>query len=68
MAADTAVELAACGGDDYQLCFTAPAAAVEQVRQLGFTPIGKLVEGEPQVRCSYHGNPWVAQSPGYRHF
>ncbi|AWF82753.1 thiamine-phosphate kinase [Microbulbifer sp. A4B17] len=68
LAADTAVELAACGGDDYQLCFTAPAAAVDQVRQLGFTPIGKLVEGEPQVRCSYHGNPWVAQSPGYRHF
>ncbi|WP_444928542.1 thiamine-phosphate kinase [Microbulbifer sp. SSSA002] len=68
LAADSAVELAACGGDDYQLCFTAPAAAAEQIRQLGLTPIGRLVEGEPQVRCSYRGRPWIAQSPGYRHF
>ncbi|MCO1333596.1 thiamine-phosphate kinase [Microbulbifer sp. OS29] len=70
LAADNAIELAACGGDDYQLCFTVPEAAAGQINQLDLAavPIGRLVQGEPQVRCSYRGRPWVAPSPGYRHF
>ena len=63
----------ATGGDDYELCFTAPVSVRESVTEaaervgVAVTCIGRMVEGsgaDPQVE----GKPWQAARVGYRHF
>jgi thiamine-monophosphate kinase len=61
------------GGDDYELCFTAPpsqAEAVEAALEASGTllrRIGQLVPGE-SVMCRRGGEPYVPDVRGYRHF
>jgi thiamine-monophosphate kinase len=71
--AERAVDFALGGGDDYELCFTAPreraaavAAALEQ-SATPFTRIGELVAGN-EVVCCRGGRPVALSVSGYTHF
>jgi thiamine-monophosphate kinase len=61
------------GGDDYELCFTAPPSRAEEIeRALGgtgtsVTRVGQLVPGQ-EVVCRRDGEPYKPKSRGYRHF
>jgi thiamine-monophosphate kinase len=61
------------GGDDYELCFTAPpsrAAEVEAALEAAGTPvrrIGQLVAGQ-NVVCRRDGESYEPALRGYRHF
>lgn len=80
LAGEGALELAATGGDDYQLCFTAPPSRAGEVAERcaahGARPvrIGTLVarprgtQERARVRCLLDGEEWLAKQPGYRHF
>ncbi|WP_237067010.1 thiamine-phosphate kinase [Microbulbifer guangxiensis] len=72
LAGTQARELAATGGDDYQLCFTVPAARVAELEQMdtGAVRIGTLVDaaGEPRVLARRHGQSWAPKHAGYQHF
>lgn len=73
-AGDTLRGEQACGGDDYELCFTAPAAARAQVVQAGeaaglaVTRIGRIVEGQGVAAVDRDGAPWHPPRSGYAHF
>lgn len=67
-------QLTASGGDDYELCFTAPVAMRGRIRELtdasdlAVTPIGCIaVHGGVQTRRA-DGAAWHPDSPGYAHF
>jgi thiamine-monophosphate kinase len=61
------------GGDDYELCFTAPPSRAEEVEaalEAAGTPvrrIGQLVAGQTAV-CRRDGEPFTPNVRGYRHF
>jgi thiamine-monophosphate kinase len=61
------------GGDDYELCFTAPPSRAEEVEaalEAAGTPlrrIGQLVAGQTVV-CRRDGEPFTPTVHGYRHF
>mgnify|MGYP005810327841 CR=1 FL=1 len=67
-------ELAAAGGDDYELCFTCPAARVaaleEAAAALGVpvTRIGVMRAGEGVVIRDPDGHERTPAATGYRHF
>jgi thiamine-monophosphate kinase len=69
----TALAYALAGGDDYELCFTAPPSRAQQIEAAlegtGATPkrIGQLVEGR-EVVCTRDGEPFDPPTSGYRHF
>ncbi len=73
---DEAARLAlqAGGGDDYELCFTAPVDAREQIAALAsrlglhVTRIGRIVEGEGVQPLRSDGQPWSPPRQGYDHF
>jgi thiamine-monophosphate kinase len=64
---------ALAGGDDYELCFTAPPSRAEEIeRALGgtgtpATRVGQLMPGQ-EVVCRRDGEPYKPPSLGYRHF
>jgi len=67
-------ELQLGGGDDYELCFTAPAANALEIEQalaaleLPATVIGQ-VEAEPGLRLlTPEGGAWSPPATGYQHF
>ena len=66
--------LQATGGDDYELCFTTPAAMrgdVEQaarVADVEIARIGRVVEGEGVVALDAGGKRWFPPRGGYMHF
>lgn len=66
-------ELALSGGDDYELCFTAPRkqrdeiAALSTYLSLPLTRIGSI-EAEPGLRLRAQGRPYTPQRGGYEHF
>ncbi len=66
--------LALCGGDDYELCFTAPAdrrAGVETIAarlELPLTRIGKIVAGKGAIVHDAQGQPIAIEDGGYDHF
>lgn len=64
-AADKQASLALTGGDDYELCFTAAAEAVKELR--GITAIG-TVTASTQILCRLHGEIVEVDDSGYRHF
>lgn len=66
---DMALETAATGGDDYQLCFTVPEKYRQDVErlELPITAIGRMVD-EAGIRCFHNGQPWQTGATGYRHF
>lgn len=65
----------ATGGDDYELCFTAPAAhrdavtaALAATGDATATRIG-TIDTSNRVRAQRpDGEPWTAAAPGFRHF
>ncbi|GGA84810.1 thiamine-monophosphate kinase [Arenimonas soli] len=67
-------ELQLTGGDDYELCFTAPAARALEIEQalaaleLPATVVGQ-VEAEPGLRLlTPEGGAWTPPATGYQHF
>ena len=62
---DTAYRFAMTGGDDYELCFTAPADAVADMPDV--TAIGKVTEEQALV-CRRDGEFVEVDKSGYRHF
>jgi thiamine-monophosphate kinase len=66
--------LQAGGGDDYELCFTAPEAMRSKVenaaREAGVevARIGRVVAGEGVVVFDADGKPWTPPRKGYAHF
>lgn len=66
--------LQASGGDDYELCFTAPFSARTQIASVGErtdTPlirIGRIVAGEGVSALDAEGQQWMPQRIGYTHF
>jgi thiamine-monophosphate kinase len=66
--------LQATGGDDYELCFTAPPdrrAEIERIARETSTPvtrIGRIVAGSAVRALDADGNPWHPPAAGYEHF
>ena len=65
--------LQATGGDDYELCFTAPAHVRETVAALGSggaapTRIGEVVAGQGVTALRADGSTWQPRGGGYQHF
>ncbi|GHH55338.1 MULTISPECIES: thiamine-phosphate kinase [Gammaproteobacteria] len=71
---DERYALQCAGGDDYELCFTAPRQhrdAVEQAMLFADVPVarvGRIVEGEGVVVLDPAGRAWVPPRTGYQHF
>lgn len=71
--ADTAIECALTGGDDYELCFTVRPADEPRLRELAapwpvaVTRIGTIVPGAA-CRWHLHGQALVVPDSTYRHF
>jgi thiamine-monophosphate kinase len=72
---DAAVDLVLAGGDDYELAFTAPAAARAQVEAAGHasvtpvTRIGRIVAGAGVLRVlDAAGRPVTRSFAGWDHF
>ena len=57
--------LALTGGDDYELCFTAPTEAVTDIADI--TRIG-TVTASPELVCRLQGDVVEVDASGYRHF
>jgi len=62
---DSATRFALTGGDDYELCFTAPAEAVAGIENI--TAIGTVTENHELV-CRNAGEIVEVDVSGYRHF
>jgi len=62
---DSATQFALTGGDDYELCFTAPADAVAGIENI--TAIGTVTEN-PELVCRSAGEIVEVDVSGYRHF
>ena len=64
----------AVGGDDYELCFSAPVAARERIDalaaslQLRFTRIGRILPGTGVRAVDAQGKEWRPSRHGYQHF
>jgi thiamine-monophosphate kinase len=70
----TALHFALSGGDDYELCFTVPAARLAEVQAglarlgCGATKIGRIVEGEGVRVRAADGSSLATDRPGWEHF
>jgi len=66
--------LQATGGDDYELCFTTPAAMQTEVERAAraadveIARIGRVVEGEGVAALDAGGKRWFPPRGGYAHF
>ncbi|MFC3551538.1 thiamine-phosphate kinase [Lysobacter cavernae] len=66
--------LQATGGDDYELCFIAPTAALEAIERIAratatpITWIGRIVAGEGVRVFDADGAEWQPPRHGYEHF
>ncbi|QOY63138.1 thiamine-phosphate kinase [Lysobacter sp. H21R4] len=73
-AADDRRTLQASGGDDYELCFTAPPSARAQVEALklqsgtALTRIGRMVAGTQVAGVDADDAPWEPERTGWVHF
>ncbi|MEE4161705.1 MAG: thiamine-phosphate kinase [Woeseiaceae bacterium] len=63
---DRQLEFALSGGDDYELCFTGPAAA-PPAADLPVTAIGKVVRGKG-IACTEDGRAVKYADKGFLHF
>ena len=61
------IRFALAGGDDYELCFTAPAGTVPAASAHRVTPIGRVVKGKG-VACYESGEPYRFTDDGFLHF
>lgn len=70
----TARDFALGGGDDYELCFSAPSARTGEVISMlsrlgcGATCIGRVVEGDAVEIVDEHGNTMEPPRRGWEHF
>ena len=64
---ETQRRLALSGGDDYELCFTAPAETVLPDGKTRATRIGSVVAGD-ELQCRLAGALVPYADSGYRHF
>ena len=65
--------LQATGGDDYELCFTAPGECHVAVLEAAgahaaVTCVGRIVHGGGVAAIDAQGEPWQPAVAGYRHF
>jgi len=64
----------ACGGDDYELCFTAPPSArgaitrAAEHESLPISRIGRIVAGTGVRALTSDGTAWLPARAGYEHF
>lgn len=64
----------AAGGDDYELCFSAPSSRRDQVSRacesagVAVTRIGRIVGAGGVVALDAEDNPWQPPRRGYEHF
>lgn len=63
-----ALELALTAGDDYELCFTVPAAKVEDLAGLSCTCIGQIEAGCGLRVAAADGSPVPLDHLGFDHF
>lgn len=62
------------GGDDYELCFTAPASAHAAIARIGrrlgvaVTPIGRIMREPGLVLLDAAGHPISSEETGFDHF
>lgn len=68
------LQLALGGGDDYELCFTAPKSSAEAIEkiatdlQIQLTKIGEIHLGTPNIRWLHQGEPVNLTITGWEHF
>jgi thiamine-monophosphate kinase len=65
--------LQACGGDDYELCFTAAHGSADAIAALAsaevaLTRVGRIVEGDAVRALRADGSEWRPPATGYAHF
>jgi len=70
--ADTAIDYALAGGDDYELIFTLPPDKLPEVLAqrdpaVPLASIGVIIEGSG-VQCQRNGAPFAPKRSGYDHF
>ena len=64
----------ATGGDDYELCFTAPPSRRDAITALAtncatpMTRVGRIVAGERVRALLADGSEWAAPRTGHVHF
>ena len=67
-------QCALCGGDDYELCFTASAAKHDEILSISarlglpLSCVGKIVAGRGCLVHDAGGNPLNVEACGYDHF
>lgn len=61
------IRFALAGGDDYELCFTAPADGVPDAMEHRVTAIGTVVKGKG-IACFERGETYEFSDQGYLHF
>jgi len=66
--------LALSGGEDYELCFTAPPECREKIKAIvkncgvQGTPVGIVTSSKMVAVVQNDGRPYTAQQPGFNHF
>jgi len=71
---DTRRTFQASGGDDYELCFTAPAGSRDHILvrlgavDVAASRIGRIVEGDTLSVFDESRKPWISPASGYAHF
>lgn len=66
--------LALSGGEDYELCFTAPPECSEKIKAIvkncgvQGTPVGIVASSKTVAVVQNDGRPYTAQQPGFNHF
>lgn len=69
-----AIDCLLAGGDDYELCFTAPEVKRDAITGLAQTTgvnlsrIGKIMPGRGLAVLTADGNPLILETKGYDHF
>ncbi|SFL83201.1 thiamine-phosphate kinase [Nitrosomonas communis] len=69
-----AIDCLLAGGDDYELCFTAPEIKFAEIARLSqeltipLTRIGKISQGEGLLLLDSNGNAITYEKKGYDHF
>jgi thiamine-monophosphate kinase len=70
-----ALQLALCGGEDYELLFTVPPAAADdlfaelaKVTNTRSTVIGEIKKGSAEVKVTQKGRPVPIAAGGFDHF
>lgn len=68
--ASETLRYALSGGDDYELCFTAPESAFEGTLEVAGVPVTRIgtVTDKQRLTCTRDGKVFQYHDSGYRHF